>query len=838
MPLDLKRLSIRHPSETVLEPREIFRALPQRSRKYQFPRDVQSEVWTRWFKRRSQQDSLLKLNTGSGKTVVGLVLLKSCLNEGVGPAVYIAPTPYLADQVAREAGELGVRVDQDPRSIAVSSGQAILVTTIKKLFNGRSQFGVGDEVKIEIGSIVIDDAHACLQETEEQFTLVVPRLNEAFASLFSMFRETLLSQSRTKVRDLEEGEPNTLMPIPFWAWQNNLPTITTVLHSFRTDDRAQFVWPLLKDVLAECRCVFGPAGAEISPRMIPVDLIPSFARARRRVFMGATFTDDSVLVSHFGAAPAALSAVITPDTANDIGDRMILVPQALNTELADEQLKEYLAHKAESVNVVVIVPSGYRAGFWRDVAAQTLTADSLTNGIEALRNGHVGLTVIVNRYDGMDLPDDACRILVIDGLPDVRRMIDKVDQNIQRATNVLGAEAIQRIEQGMGRGNRSADDWCVVFLMGRSLTAHLYRPQARDHFTAATRAQWLLSEEVAIQLRGKSLNEIDEAIDHCIQRDPEWVGASRGALVGLKYPSSSEIDPIVAARKEAFEAARRNDLVRAIDHARSAVNETEDQATRGWLLVEVAAYQHRLDPSQAQVTLRSAKGLNMQVTTPLDGVTYHRLAANLSNQAGSCLARLRERFKTGNELLVFANALTDDLRFVPDAAVAFESAFGELGNLIGFDSQRPEADYGRGPDVLWGMGSLQFCVVEAKNGVTTDRISKSDCNQLAGSVNWFREEYDQSCRATAIMVHRSELTEHDATAPPGGRCITTERLQGLVGAVRGFASAVASKPRFGSEQEVAQVLAEAGLSAATFVDRHSTAMRSAGRPRTAKRGAH
>ena len=50
-----------------------------------------------------------------------------------------------------------------------------------------------------------------------------------------------------------------------------------------------------------------------------------------RVFMGATFTDDSVLVSHNDVDPAALSAVVTPDTANDIGDRMILVPQALNS---------------------------------------------------------------------------------------------------------------------------------------------------------------------------------------------------------------------------------------------------------------------------------------------------------------------------------------------------------------------------------------------------------------------------------------------------------------------------------------------------------------------------
>ena len=55
----------------------------------------------------------------------------------------------------------------DPRSAQYASGQAILVINIFKLINGKSVFGVGDEgVKIKIGSLVIDDAHACLEASE------------------------------------------------------------------------------------------------------------------------------------------------------------------------------------------------------------------------------------------------------------------------------------------------------------------------------------------------------------------------------------------------------------------------------------------------------------------------------------------------------------------------------------------------------------------------------------------------------------------------------------------------------------------------------------------------
>ncbi len=48
------------------------------------------------------------MNTGSGKTVVGLMILQSCLNEGKGPAIYVVPDKYLVAQVCDEAKKLGI----------------------------------------------------------------------------------------------------------------------------------------------------------------------------------------------------------------------------------------------------------------------------------------------------------------------------------------------------------------------------------------------------------------------------------------------------------------------------------------------------------------------------------------------------------------------------------------------------------------------------------------------------------------------------------------------------------------------------------------------------------
>jgi Rad3-related DNA helicase len=202
-------------------------------------------------------------------------------------------------------------------------------------------------------------------------------------------------------------------------------------------------------------------------------MIPSITNACRKIFMTATLVDDNVLSSHFGITEESINRVVRPDTAGDIGDRMILLPQVINPELTDENIKEFCKLISKQVNVVVIVPSEYRARYWRDKADLTLDRSNLYEGINRLKNEIVGLTILVNRYDGIDLPKDACRFLVIDGLPLVKRLIDKVESGIIMGSSRKASQLVQKIEQGMGRGIRSSDDYCAVFLMGRSLTSQL-----------------------------------------------------------------------------------------------------------------------------------------------------------------------------------------------------------------------------------------------------------------------------------------------------------------------------------------------------------------------------
>ena len=77
---------------------------------YAYLRGIQEEVLQTWHTRREEHEILVKMNTGSGKTLVSLMMLYSKLVEGVGPVVYVCPDNYLLNQAKDQANFYGIPV--------------------------------------------------------------------------------------------------------------------------------------------------------------------------------------------------------------------------------------------------------------------------------------------------------------------------------------------------------------------------------------------------------------------------------------------------------------------------------------------------------------------------------------------------------------------------------------------------------------------------------------------------------------------------------------------------------------------------------------------------------
>lgn len=805
--------------DAVVHPREVFFTL-DRDASFSFPRDIQTEVMNRWFDIRDEHDNVIKLNVGSGKTVVGLLLLQSSLNEGKGPALYVAPDKQLTKQVISEADALGLEVTDDPRDPAYAAGEKICVVNVYKLFNGKSVFGVGAS-KINIGTVVIDDAHACVSTITDQFRIRLENTHDAYKKIFQILSEDLKGYNASRFLDVEAGDPLAHMEVPYWSWDAHQGDILKALHENRADDDLQFTFPLLREILAQCRCVIGGQHLEIEPYFPATDLIQSFRRAKRRIYMTATLADDSVISTHFGANPDTISKPIVPASSQSMGERMILMPQELNSDLTVADVRKLLVKLAKKVNVVVIVPSALAAEDWEDDADEVLMGEEVVDGIESLRSGHVGLTVLVNRYDGIDLPADACRVLVISELPEVSSYADLMDSEVLSGTAVNLRRQVERIEQGMGRGVRSNDDYCAVLLLGAKLTGRLRSPEGQAMLTPATKAQLNLSRKIAKQLGTPSIDEIEAVVLQCLNRDPNWIKVSKKALVGIKPDDELRLDAAKLAIRAAFDHARANQYNEALTVLDKAIDSTDDLQVKAWLLARKAAFQHPVDAEGSQKTLAAAHAMEPRVTKPMHGATYKKIAPATGQQAVTLIANHEGRFVDATGMKLYADALCSDLQFSPDTSDKFEAAINDLAWFLGISGQRPEKDYKEGPDNLWALPNGTFLVIECKNGVTADDgISKKDAGQLGQSIEWFSKRYPASS-SVPLMVHPERKLGQGASSVAGMRVIDPKGLEKLRDNLRAFAKQLTDPDVAANASKVAKRLAQFELNADAFVNAFS-----------------
>lgn len=803
--MDFERLLDDAAQVAPIEPRELYAWLPDKAEGYGYLRDVQGQVLTTWHGRRHERDLIIKVNTGSGKTIDGLVILQSYLHDGKGPALYVAPNKYLADQVREEAERIGIATTEDVDSAPYRSGEVIGVVNVWKLFNGRSVFR-GDRYPakpVPIGAVVIDDAHAALETARESLAIQIDRDNgesktdegKLFVELLGLFREDLANLSPNALLDVDEKSFGALARVPFWAWRTRLEQVRQLLHKARGIEALKYSWPAVKDVLGFCRAVFTSTGVTITPLCSPVSLISNFHSAGHRIYLTATLADDSVLVTDFGADPKSVSAPITPASAGDIGERMILAPMELNPEISAHEVRTEIVKLAESYNTVVIVPSNSVAAQWQELIgdpARIIHADDVADIVAKLRGDeHVGLVVLVNKYDGIDLPGDACRVLVLDGLPEAFSGEDRLETMLTSRESGTDDRQVQRIEQGMGRGVRSNEDHCVILLLGARLTQLVSDPDTFALFSPATQAQLQQSRRVAGNLVDEPLSEILGVARQALERDPGWVKFARHGLAAIA-PAVGHVSPAASHRRTAFELATDGNIAGAVKELGEAIGATSDPRQKGWLLEQQATYIDQLDPARAQEVLAVARQKNSAVLRPLSGVEYKTISASAA-QAAAASDYLAQTYGTDRvKLRVGFEALIDALRFDPSqtAVEGFEQAFCDVGLHLGFAAQRPERDIGSGPDLLWALGDLKYWVIEAKSGATVDYIGKVYSNQLTGSTLWFDRYYDNTVTAIPVMIHPADRLGKDATAAPGARVITRKKLDAFKEAVRGYASAL------------------------------------------------
>ena len=718
------------------------------------------------------------------------------MNEGKGPAVYLVPDLQLKGQVSETADQLGIAWTDNPRDQMFRQGEAVLIVTVHTMYNGISKFGVRgvSNSPLDVGTIIIDDAHACIPIIEQQFSLRLSNATAAYKTLFTSFSDVLKEQSLSGWTDLVARTGSQAVPVPYWAWKQNLQSSFAAINAVTEaeDDDHRFKWPLFRNQLKLCDVAFTPREVEIRLPYPDLSVVPSFVQAKRRVFMTATLADDAELVTKMGADENCVTKPITPASASDLGDRIILTPMETSRLVSHDDVKASAVRWAKTRNVVVIVPSKPKSEVWKDVTNEIHNKTTIEDAVKRLQNGYVGLVVLIARYDGLDLPNDACRVLILDGLPERYSPQELVEAVAIGGTEAMKVRQTQRIEQGMGRGVRSTDDYCAVILLDARLVERLYTSADRQQLSPATRAQYDLSVQFSAGGRSKPMSFFDDAIDAFLSRDSGWVNASKTALEEVVYTSSDEVEPLLKAERDAFEHALADRYTEAFQSLASVYGEVEDAHTRGWVKQRAAAYLNHVNPVKAREIQSAARIDNNYILKFGQQVAAPRITA-LTDQAAASSDYLRANYSDARLLEVAVEAMLLDL--IPSTDTnshkRFEAALELTGRLLGLSSSRPDQETGIGPDNLWAVGVGKYWVIEVKSESTADEVSRDYLGQLSRSFDWFESVYgDSQFSGVPVLVAPTRQPMWNAVARQGARAITFERLELFREAIKGFTTAI------------------------------------------------
>ena len=493
--VDFKKLRESKTQPTVIEPIEIFRRLPK-------PPGIndlyvsQAQALEKWFARRDEQDIVIKLHTGGGKTLVGLLIASSILNEHHEPVIYLAPTVQLVQQTLQKAREYGISAvayekgTDFPDKFLV--GKSVLVCTYQALFNGRSRFGVrGGNTPLKAAAIVLDDAHVAFSTVREIFTLKIDRNNDpnSYTFLTNIFRDDFIKLGKIGTfDDIASGVDSSVLEVPYWSWKTKSEQVRDFLR--HKAENHQFVWSFLRDSFDYCHCLISRNSFVITPMFPLVDLVPTFADCPRRIFMSATISDDSAIVRTFNANPKSIGNPISSNSLAGVSERMILAPESMPIVIDDltQTLKNMATWTAKKLKIgtIFLVPSSFAAKQWKgeDSAQFADSPQKVTEYVNELREEKSrGPFIFANRYDGIDLPGSACRLLILSGLPRGSSEYDRYRANTFAGGAEFSVALAQRIEQGLGRGARGAGDFCVVIIAGNDINSWLGKTSNRKFLT-------------------------------------------------------------------------------------------------------------------------------------------------------------------------------------------------------------------------------------------------------------------------------------------------------------------------------------------------------------------
>ncbi|WP_405458116.1 DEAD/DEAH box helicase family protein [Streptomyces sp. NBC_00101] len=696
-------------------------------------------------------DVAIELPTGAGKTLVG-GLIGDYLRRSNGERVtYLCATRQLAKQTAEKLTQYGisnvlligrVRTWNAADRSRYTSANAIAVSVYSHVFNANPAL---DDAQL----LLLDDAHAAEGYVAGPWSLEISRdeqsaYHDVLSALADALDPLVVARLRADAPDAQYRN-SVYLASPLGVSSQAGPleeVLSAAAAASKISDEAGYALRFLQGHLGQCMVYLSHRRLLIRPLIPPTLFHAPFNDPARRVYMSATLGAGGELERVFGRRAIKRIPIPKGWEKQGTGRRLFCFPQ-LTSDLsaAPAQVGPWVADViAQQGRAVILTPDTRTAKAFTSTCVpdgyEVLKADQVEDDLKVFTQKSAAALVLNNRYDGIDLPDQDCRLVVLAGLPARGDLQERFLHGSLGAVEVLQERIRARIMQGAGRATRNSRDFAAVLLLDDDLVSYVTRRDVQQAMHPEIHAELDFGYNNSI---GATSREMLDNLQVFLEHDQPWrdvdqdIVDAREQYERIDAPGAAELQRSVRNEVAAWDAIWQAEWQRALDLIREVLD-----ALRGgrapqryaalWNYLASCIAQRLANQGGAPALHAAAERFYDDARHCGRGTTWlSHLAApieSLSAPALPVIDPLDEQAMTG----VIANAAHLAKPAVFDTAIhsaraaltdtprkPYENALVLLGQLAGAVPSEGDGNNDSAPDATWIFGDALWAVWEAKS---------------------------------------------------------------------------------------------------------------------------
>lgn len=763
------------------------------------PLDYQTAMLDLYIKNMEKRTVALELPTGSGKTLVGLLIGEYRRRKNKEKILFLCPTNQLVHQVVEQANLkyglkaiafCGKQKDYSPKDkSSFLMSEALGVTTYSSFFALNSFFK-------DVDVLIMDDVHSCEDYIISNWTIQIDSETTIFTEIAELLKNCI-SEVDYKYLLEEEYLPDVaswcnMLPMPLAL--NKLDELQLILqHGIESGTSNFYAYSRISENLQECNIYIANRKILIRPWIAPTMSFKAFADAKQRILMSATLGRSGELERITGIEKICRLPIVNDWDKKGLGRKFFTFPDLSLGE--DEQGEVVMALQNLCKKSVFLVPDSQSAkaikGFYTEhiSSAKIFEAKDIEESKQSFVDCPEGTAILANRFDGIDFSDDASRLLFIWNLPKTTNLQERFLITRMGASKLYAERIRTRIIQAVGRCSRNPSDFSIVCVIGDSIQNDLTKQEKIKQFPPELRAEIQFGLENSVDY--STVKDVIEQARDFLDRNENWQEAEE-YIVDLRNDYWDEIDEVEKQVNDKLQKSAvlelkfqyslwKKDYKAAFGFACDIIGVLNAPVLSGykcfWNYMAgcMAFYLFQQGQSEYRTSgiqyLEEALKENISIRW-LSGLSEKLFCAENKDIEENdfffdCVERLENVFTslpTAQKLEKRIKKILDDLNSL-DGKV-FERGHKELGELLGYISHNPSST--GAPDPYWIINENNVVVSEDKIYEEKEQIKSipiSDVSEAGRHCVWILEHEKRILKDAniyTVLITNATRIEDDA----------------------------------------------------------------------------